>query len=118
MPGALDGIRVLEFSQIVAAPYCGLHLADMGADVVKVETPTGDSLRRLQAAVPGEGKFFHWLNRGKRGIVLDLQVDAARQLVHRIVPTFDVVIINSRPGVPERLDIDYATLKTFRPDLI
>lgn len=118
MAGALSGVRVLEFSQIVAAPYCGLQLADLGADVVKVESPAGDSVRRLGAALPGEGKFFHWLNRGKRGMVLDLQVEAAQELVHRIVPQFDVVIINSRPGVPARLHIDYETLREFRANLV
>ena len=116
--GPLHGIRVLEFSQIVAAPYCGLHLADLGADVVKVEPPGGESLRRLAAVAPGEGKYFHSLNREKRSLVLDLKVQAAQSLVHRIVPRFDVVIINSRPGVPQRLHVDYETLRAYRPDLI
>lgn len=117
MGGPLEGIRVLEFSQIVAAPYCGLHLADLGADVVKVESPAGDSIRR-GVGVPGEGKWFHFLNRGKRSVVLDLQQEAARRAVHQIVPRFDVVLINMRPGVPERLEIDYETLRSLRPDLI
>lgn len=118
MSGPLAGIRVLEFSQIVAAPYCGLHLADLGADVVKVEPPGGESLRRLAATVPGEGKYYHSLNRGKRSLVLDLKEPAAQSLVHRIVPRFDIVIINSRPGVPQRLRVDYETLREYRPDLI
>ena len=117
MGGPLEGIRVLEFSQIVAAPYCGLHLADLGADVVKVESPTGDSIRR-GVGVPTEGKWFHFLNRGKRSIVLDLQQEAAQRAIHRIVPRFDVVLINTRPAVPQRLHIDYETLRQFRPDLI
>src|SRR5687768_14099907 len=117
MGGPLEGIRVLEFSQIVAAPYCGLHLADLGADVVKVESPTGDSIRR-GVGVPTEGKWFHFLNRGKRSVVLDLQQEAAQRAIHRIVPRFDVVLINTRPGVPQRLHIDYETLRQYRPDLI
>jgi formyl-CoA transferase len=68
--------------------------------------------------VPGEGKWFHFLNRGKRSIVLDLQQERAQQAIHRIVPRFDVVLINTRPGVPQRLHIDYETLRRFRPDLI
>ena len=116
--GPLNGIRVLEFSQVVAGPVVGLMLADMGADVVKVEPPRGDSFRRTASVVPGTSKSFQWYNRGKRGIVLDLTQPRAREVVHRIVPNYDIVIINYRPGVAERLEIDYETLAAIRPDLI
>jgi len=116
--GPLVGIRVLEFSQIVAGPFAGIYLSDLGADVVKVEPPTGDDRRNTQAIVPNEGKYFQSLNRGKRGLVVDLKQPAGRALIHRIIPTFDVVIINYRRGVAERLGIDYDTLRGFRPDLI
>jgi formyl-CoA transferase len=118
MTGPLSGIRVLEFSQVVAGPVVGLLLADFGADVVKVESPGGDSFRRTASVVPGTSKSFQWYNRGKRGIVLNLQRPEAQAVVHRIVPNFDVVLINYRPGVAERLHIDYPTLSKLRPDLV
>jgi formyl-CoA transferase len=116
--GPLAGIRVLEFSQIVAGPFAGVALAQLGADVVKVEPLRGEDRRNTGAVVPNEGKYFQSLNVGKRSLTIDLgQVDGQR-LVHRIVPTFDVVISNYRIGVPARLSIDYQTLRQFRPDLI
>ncbi len=118
MAGPLDGIKVFEVSQIIAGPFCGQSLADLGADVVKVEPPTGEGMRLLGAFMPGESKAFHALNRGKRSLVIDLQNEQAQELVHRIIPSFDVFIINARPGVPKRLGVDYETLKALRPDLI
>lgn len=116
--GPLVGIRVLEFTQVVAGPVVGLILADLGADVVKIESPEGDSFRRTGSVVPGTSKSFQWYNRGKRSVVLNMQHPDARALVHRISPRFDVVVINYRPGVAERLGIDYDTLRELRPDLI
>ena len=72
MPGPLDGIKVLELAQIIAGPFCGTALADLGADVVKLESPEGDASRRIGQIAPGESKAFHGLNRGKRGITVDL----------------------------------------------
>ena len=116
--GPLHGIRVLEFSQIVAGPVAGLNLADLGADVIKVEPPAGDSHRNVGSVVPNESKMFQGNNRGKRGIVLDLHEPRAQEVVHRMAPEIDVVVINHRPGVAQRLSIDYETLREFRPDLI
>ena len=118
MAGPLDGIKVFEVSQIVAGPYCGLNLADLGADVVKVEPPGGEGSRASGTFVPGESKGFHTLNRGKRSLVIDLSHPDGQELTHRLIPEFDVFVINSRPGVPERLRVDYETLRQFRPDLI
>ena len=118
MGGALDGIKVFEVTQILAGPFCGLNLADLGADVIKVEPPGGDGTRVSAAFAPGESKFYHALNRGKRSLVIDLAHDRGRELVHRIIPRFDVFVINSRPGVPQRLGVDYDTLRRFRPDLV
>ena len=118
MAGPLDGIRVFEVSQIVAGPYCGMNLADLGADVVKVEAPGGEGIRLIGAVAPGESKSFHNLNRGKRSLVLDLKQPEAQELVHRMIPQFDVFLINARPGVPQRLRVDYDTLTQFRPDLV
>ena len=118
MPGPLDGVRVLEVSQIIAGPYCAMNLADLGAEVVKLEPPHGDGMRLIGQFAPGESKIFHSLNRGKRGIVVDLRQAAGQELVHRVVSEFDVFIINSRPGLAARLRIDYDTLRQFRRDLV
>jgi crotonobetainyl-CoA:carnitine CoA-transferase CaiB-like acyl-CoA transferase len=116
--GPLAGVRVLEFSQIVAASYSGVNLSDLGADVVKVEPIEGEAYRSSGAVVPGEGKRFQSLNRGKRSLAVDLQSEAGRALIHRIVPGFDASLINFRPGVAERLGIDYETLSQHHPGLI
>ena len=92
MPGALDGVRVLEFSMIVAGPVCGLTLADLGADVVKVEPPGGEPHRRNRSVVPGESKLFQNFNRGKRGLVVDLHTERGRELIYRLIPNFDVAV--------------------------
>jgi crotonobetainyl-CoA:carnitine CoA-transferase CaiB-like acyl-CoA transferase len=117
-PGPLAGVRVLEFSQIVAAPVCGVNLSDLGADVIKVEPPGGESTRNMGAVMAKEGKGYQALNRGKRSLIVDLQSEEGRSAIHRLIPTIDVVLINYRLGVPERIDIDYDTLRALRPDLI
>ena len=116
--GPLRGIRVLEFSQIVAGPLAGVLLSDLGAEVVKVEPLEGEARRNTGAVVPNEGKYFQSLNRGKRSLVVDLQRAEGRALIQRIVPGFDVVLTNYRAGVTARLGIDYATLAALRPDLV
>ena len=116
--GPLRGIRVLEFSQIVAGPVAGIYLSDLGADVVKVEPPGGEARRNMGAVVPNEGKYFQTLNRGKRSLVVDLQRPGGPELIQRIIPGFDVVTINYRIGVSERLGIDYPTLSALCPGLI
>ena len=118
MPGPLDGIRILEFSLVVAGPMSGVLLSDLGADVIKVEPPGGESLRQARAIVPDESKAFQTFNRGKRGIVVDLQQPEGREVIHRLVPTVDVVVVNYRYGVAERVGIDYETLRQLREDLI
>ena len=105
--GPLHGIRVLEFSHIYAGPYAGMHLSDLGADVIKIEPPLGEAFRHTGSVVPGTSKAFQWLNRGKRSLVLNLADERAQEIVHRMVPQADVVLINYRPGVPARLRIDY-----------
>ena len=116
--GPLDGIRVLEFTQIIAGPFACQNLADMGAEVVKVEPPEGEPWRIAGEFMPGESKFFQSLNRGKQSLVLALQEPDAQRIVHELIPSFDVVVINYRPDVPARLRIDYETLSALRPDLI
>ncbi len=116
--GPLHGVRVLEFSLIFSAPFAGVQLSDLGADVVKVEAPGGEGFRNLFAAVPANSKIFQSVNRGKRSLVLDLRNPEAREVIYRLLPQFDVVLINYRQGVAERLGIGYETLREIRPDLI
>lgn len=116
--GPLRGIRVLEFSQIIAGPVAGIHLSDLGADVVKVEPLEGEDRRNSGAVVPNEGKYFQSLNRGKRSLTLDLAHREAPEVLSRLVPHFDVVVSNYRFGVAERLGIDYRSLCALRPDVI
>ena len=118
MPGPLDGIKVLELTQIIAGPFCGIALADLGAEVVKLESPVGDASRKIGQFAPGESKAFHGLNRGKRGLIIDLATSQGREVAHRLVPHFDVFLTNVRPGVAERIGMDYDTLCQLRPDLI
>ena len=118
MPGALDGIKVLEVTQIIAGPMCGVMLSDLGADVIKIESKAGDGMRLLGQFVPHESKGFHVFNRGKRGMVLDLQQADGQAVVHRLIREMDVFLINARPGVPQRLGIDYESLRAHNPNLI
>ncbi|MEE8421596.1 MAG: CoA transferase [Dehalococcoidia bacterium] len=116
--GPLDGIRILEFTQIIAGPFACQNLSDMGAEVIKVEPPGGEPWRVAQEFMPTESKWFQSLNRGKKSLVLTLQDERAQKIVHDLIPGIDVVVINYRPDVPVRLGIDYETLSAIRPDLI
>lgn len=117
-PGPLAGVRVLEFSQIVAAPVAGVNLSDLGADVIKVEPMGGEATRYLGTVYPPEGKGYQALNHGKRGLIIDLQDPRGTAAIHEIVKDIDVVLINYRLGVAERLKIDYDSLRQIRPDII
>ena len=117
MPGPLDGIKVLELTQIIAGPMCGVMLSDLGADVVKIESPQGDATRGVGQFMPNESKVFHVYNRGKRGIILNLQTEQGRTVVHHLIRGFDVFLINTRPGVAQRLGVDYETLRSHNERL-
>ena len=118
MPGPLEGIKVLEFTQIIAGPFGGMLLADMGADVIKVEPMEGEPWRLALQFIPGESKTYMSLNRGKRSLPLDLTKKEAVGIVYEMIPEIDVVIVNARPDVPANLGIDYETLSSINPRLI
>ncbi len=118
MPGALAGVKVLEFSEMIAAPFAGMHLGDLGADVIKVEPPDGDPWRHSLEFAPNESRTFLSLNRNKRGLTLDLKQPEAQEVARRIAASSDVVIVNYRPDVPKRLGIDYESLAALNPRLI
>lgn len=119
MIGPLNGCRVLELTHIMAGPTCGMMLADMGADVIKVEKPTGDDTRRLTPPdINGESAAFLMMNRNKRGLALDLKQDSARDALKTLLKDADVVIENFRGGTMERLGLGYETLKEENPGII
>ncbi len=114
----LHGLRVVDVTQVMAGPYCAMLLCDMGADVIKVEPPAGDSSRRMAGAQGRDSAAFNAVNRGKRGIVVDLKTDAGREVVARLAEAADILIENYRPGVMTKLGLDYATLAAKNPRLI
>jgi len=118
LPGALDGIKVLEFTQIIAAPFGGMLLSDMGASVIKIEPLGGEPWRLHSEFLPKESKTFISLNRGKRSLPLDLKTKEGLEIVQKLVMNTDVVIINARPDVPKDLGIDYESLSAINPKLI
>jgi crotonobetainyl-CoA:carnitine CoA-transferase CaiB-like acyl-CoA transferase len=116
--GPLDGIRVLELTQAVAGPAAGRILAELGAEVLKIEPLTGDPYRNTFNTIPDEGKRFQSLNLGKKSVAIDLQQEAGRELLQRLAKDTDVVLTNFRFGVPERLGFGYETLKEINPRII
>jgi crotonobetainyl-CoA:carnitine CoA-transferase CaiB-like acyl-CoA transferase len=114
----LEGLRVVDLTQAMAAPFCSMNLADMGADVIKVEPPTGEDMRRGSVSRNGHSGTFLTINRSKRGITVDLKQPAGVQIVHRLVRTADVFVQNYRPGAAGRLGVDYATLAAINPRLV
>ena len=116
----LEGITVIELAHIMAGPVCGLMLADMGADVIKVEkVPGGDDSRRfLPPDIDGESAAFMMLNRNKRGIAVNLKHEDGKAVLRRLLATADVVIENYRRGTMERLGLGYEVLKEDNPGLI
>jgi crotonobetainyl-CoA:carnitine CoA-transferase CaiB-like acyl-CoA transferase len=111
----LDGIRVLEFAHMVMGPTCGLILADLGAEVIKIEPLDGDHTRKLTASGAG---FFPTYNRNKKSCAVDLKSDAGREIVLKLVMSADVVSENFRPGAMDKLGFGYAALKKLKPGII
>ena len=119
MAGALAGLRVIDLSGHLSGPFCAMQLADMGADVIKVERPDGgDDARRMPPFVNGESAPFMVWNRNKRSITLDLKADADRATFLALLETADILLENYRPGTMDRLGLGYAALKPRFPRLI
>jgi formyl-CoA transferase len=115
---ALAGLRVLDLTQVMAGPYCTMVLADLGADVIKVEPPTGDPTRAYPGGVGSDTPGFNAVNRGKRGMVVDMKNPGARQVIHRLAQRADVFVENYRPGATEKMGIDYPSLRALNLRLI
>lgn len=116
--GPLTGIKVLDLCSYLAGPYGCTLLADLGADVVKIELPQGDMLRQFPSSLPGDSRFFLGTNRGKRALALDLKQPEGLAILRRMVASADVLVENFRPSVPARLGIDYPTLRAVNPRLV
>lgn len=118
MGGPLQDVKVVDFTEIIAGPLAGRLLADMGADVIKIEPPWGEPWRTQQRFTPTESRGFMEYNRGKRSLPLDLTRPEAQEIVRRLIPETDVVLVNFRPDVAAKLGVDYDTLKGINPRLV
>jgi len=118
MPSALEGLRVLDVTQVMAGPFCTMLLADLGADVVKIEPPGGDSTRTMPGAIGSDSPSFNAVNRGKRSVVLNLKTPEGREALKRLARQADILVENYRPGVLGALGLDYASLQPLNPGLI
>jgi formyl-CoA transferase len=118
-PLPLAGIRVLDFSHALAGPYCTMLLGDLGADVVKIESPSGDHSRQWGPPfIKGESSYFLSVNRNKRSVVLDLKRPAAKAAAERLAMASDVVVENFKPGTMARLGLDAEKLQAMKPALV
>lgn len=117
-PRPLENVSVLDFTRVLSGPYCTVLMADLGADVIKVESGEGDDYRHVGPFVEGESALFDALNRGKRSIALDLRTPSAIAAVRRLARRADVLVENFRPGVMDRLGLGWETLSASNPRLV
>jgi len=115
---ALDSLRVLDVTQFMAGPFCAMLLADLGADVIKIEPPSGDATREMPGAIGTDSPSFNAVNRGKRSVVLNLKMTEGRDIFKRLARSSDIVIENYRPAAMKTLGLDYPTLSALNPRLI
>src|SRR3954468_24031486 len=115
----LDGVKVLDFTAIMAGPYCTLMLADMGADVTKIETfPEGDGSRRFEPKVNDESYCFAVLNRNKKSVALDMKQAQGKEIFLKLAKEAAIIVENFRPGVTKKLGIDYEAIRKINPGII
>ncbi|GHV45042.1 CoA transferase [Synergistales bacterium] len=117
--GVLDGVKVLDLTRVLAGPYCGMMLADMGAEVIKLESPgKGDDSRAFYPQIKGESAYYMNLNRNKRGITLNLKSAKGKEIFIKLVKKVDIIIENFRPGTMEKLGLGYEALKKENPAIV
>jgi crotonobetainyl-CoA:carnitine CoA-transferase CaiB-like acyl-CoA transferase len=119
-PGPLSGLLVADFSRVLAGPYCTMLLADLGADVIKVESPAGDDTRNWQPPVTDDGisTYFLAINRNKRSVALDLRDATDRALAHVLAQRADVFVENFKPGGLAKFELDYDSVRSVNPDIV
>ncbi len=119
MPLPLEGVKVLDLTNVMAGPYCAMVLGDLGAEVIKIESfPDGDNSRRFEPQINGESYCFAVLNRNKKSLALDLKSPRGKEIVMKLAGEADIAIENFRPGVVRKLGIDYDSLKARNPGII
>jgi len=118
IPGPLTGVRVLDFSRVLAGPICGLFFADLGADVVKIEAPGGDENRRWEPSMDGTSAGFVYMNRGKRGMTLNLKSEDGQRILRRLVADADVVVESYLPADAENLGLSHEALLEMNPRIV
>ena len=117
--GLLTGVKVLDLTRVLAGPYCGMMLADMGAEVIKIEMPgRGDDARKNAPIVNGESAYFMNLNRNKRGMTLNLKSEEGRRIFKEMAAKSDIILENYRPGVMEKLGLGYEELRRINPAIV
>src|SRR5215216_2068207 len=115
----LNGIRVLDLSRVLAGPYCTMVLGDLGADVIKVESPEGDETRGWGPPfAAGESAYYLCVNRNKRSISVDFKTDAGREILHKLIQRSDILVENFRPGTLARFGLDFESAAAINPNLI
>ncbi|MDD3147835.1 MAG: CaiB/BaiF CoA-transferase family protein, partial [Candidatus Riflebacteria bacterium] len=119
MPGPLHGIKVIDLTRVLAGPFCTMTLADLGAEIIKIEKPgTGDDSRAFGPHLHGESAYFMSINRGKKSLTLDLKSEKGREVFFKLIEKADVLVENFKPGVMKKLGLDYEKLKQLNPRLI
>lgn len=116
--GLLTGLRVIDLSRVLSGPYCTALLADLGAEVIKIEAPGGDDARHFGPFLEGTSVYFSMINRNKKSLALNLRDERAQAIVAELAATADVVVENFRPGVAKRLHVDAGTLRALNPRLV
>lgn len=117
--GALSGVTVIDLTRVLAGPYCSMMLADMGADVIKVELPgKGDDSRAHYPQINGESAYYINLNRNKRSMTLNLKTEEGKEILRKLVEKADIILENYRPGVMEKLGLGYESLKKINPGIV
>ena len=116
--GALSGIKVIDLTRVISGPFCTLLLADMGAEVIKIEPPKGDNVRNQGEFVDGYSSYFAQFNRNKKSVVLDLYQNEDKEKLKLLLKNADVIVDNFRPGVLAKMGLDNETLTSINPRLI
>ena len=116
--GALSGIKVIDLTRVISGPFCTLLLADMGAEVIKIEPPKGDNVRNQGEFVDGYSSYFAQFNRNKKSVVLDLYQNHDKEKLKLLLKNADVIVDNFRPGVLAKMGLDNETLTSINPRLI
>lgn len=117
--GALNGVRVIDLTRVLAGPYCGMLLADMGAEIIKVEEPSkGDDSRAFAPFVNGESAYYMNLNRNKKGMTLNLKTEEGKKILKDLIKDADIILENFRPGTMEKLGLGYEELKKINPSIV